>query len=116
MISWKSIRLELGSTDQFPGGSVSRGYLIRLPLDEEGMVDRNAFRHHPHRAKVRRYWSNEPDEAGEVVEKDGHWALRCNGDPSRMLQLDGRAVRLGEQLSVVEADGTVLNFDVASVA
>lgn len=116
MISWKSIRLELGNSDEFPGGSVSRGYLIRLPLDEQGMVDRIAFRHHPHRAKVRRYWSTEPDEAGEVIEKDGSWALRCNGDPSRMLRLDGQAVRVGDQLSVIEADGTVLTFEVASIA
>ncbi|HSQ98568.1 MAG TPA: hypothetical protein VLM36_01480 [Sphingomicrobium sp.] len=116
MASWKSIRLELGSSDEFPGGSVSRGYLIRLPLDDQGMVDRTAFRHHPHRAKVRRYWSTEPDEAGEVIEKEGSWALRCDGDPNRILQLYGQPLRVGDQLSVIERDGTVLTFEVASIA
>jgi hypothetical protein len=114
MDAWKNIRLELGSTDKFPRGSVSRGYLIRLPLDRDGKVDRAALALHPHRAKVRRYWSTEADETGEIVEKDGVWSLRCKRD-RRILELDGRPVLLGSKVSIIEADGSVLSYNIASV-
>lgn len=114
MEAWKNIRLELGCTEKFPRGSVSRGYLIRLPLDSESRIDRAAFALHPHRATVRRYWSTEADEIGEVVEKDDGWALRCNGD-RHIVELDGKPVLLGSQLSIVEADGSVLSYNIASI-
>ena len=114
MDCWKNIRLELGCTDKFPRGSVSRGYLIRLPLDGDGKIDRAAFARHPHRAKVRRYWSTEADEAGEVVETNGEWALACSGD-RRILELDGRPVLLGDKVSIIEADGSVLSYNIASI-
>ena len=115
MDMWKNIRLELGSTDEFPGGSVSRGYLLRLPVDADGTVDREALQRHPHRAKVRRYWSTEPDEAGEVLLTNGSCALQCDGTPARTLDFRGKPIRLGEIVSVAEADGTTFPFKIASV-
>lgn len=115
MTNWKNIRLELARTEDFPAGSVSRGYLIRLPLDDHDLIDRAAFEHSPKRATVRRYWSTDPDEAGLVHEEDSGWAMRCNGSADRMLLLDGRPILLGQQISVVETDGDVLPFTVASI-
>jgi hypothetical protein len=115
MSNWRDIRLELARTKEFPAGSVSRGYLIRLPLNDDDVVDQDAFNRNPYKAIVRRYWSTEPDEAGIVLAVDGDWAMRCNGTLDRRLDLNGRAIRLGQQISVVEADGAILPFRVASV-
>lgn len=115
MNNWKTIRLELDRTGEFPAGSVSRGYLIQLPLNDEDLVDENAFALNPHRAIVRRYWSTEPDEAGLVLPVDGEWAMRCNDTADRRLELDGRPIRLGQQVSVIEPTGATLPFRVASI-
>jgi hypothetical protein len=115
MSNWKNIRLELATTAQFPAGSVSRGYLIRLPLADSDCVDRTAFEQNPHRATVRRYWSTEPDEAGIVEEAAGGWAMRCNGSAERMLLLEDLPIRLGQLVSVVEVDGERLPFRIASI-
>lgn len=114
-MNWKSIRLELGSTSEFPAGSVSRAYLIRLPLDDEDGIDRAAVVQSPYRATVRRHWSTEPDQRGLLVAAGEDWAMRCNGNPDRILRLDGIPLRLGQRVSVRNADGSILPFKVASV-
>ena len=115
MSIWRNIRLELGRTNEFPAGSVSRGYLLRLPLNDDDLVDPHAFELNPYRATVRRYWSTEPDETGQVLPVDGHWAMRCNGTAERRLELDSRPIRLGQQITVIEPDGAILPFRVASI-
>lgn len=112
---WKKIRLELGRTNGFPSGSVSRGYLVQLPLDDEDRIDEAALALNPHRATVRRYWSTDPDESGFIVPVEGGWKMRCNAGRERALLLGGKPIRLGEQISVLEADGVVLPFRVAGI-
>jgi len=113
-MNWKSIRLELGSTGEFPAGSVSRAYLVRLPLDDHDAVDEDEVRLNPARATVRRHWSTEPDQKGHVTRANGHWSMRCDGK-DRLLRLGSLPIRLGSYLSVVEPNGDVLPFRVASV-
>ena len=115
METWKKIRLELARTKQFPSGSVSRGYLMHLPLDCRGNIDSTTLARKPHQATVHRYWSTEPDESGIVVPLEDGWALRCNGSADRMLLLDGQPFRLGDQVSVLDATGEILPFTVASI-
>ena len=115
MSNWKNIRLELAKTVQFPAGSVSRGYLIRLPLGDNDRIDRTAFERDPHRATVRRYWSTEPDEAGLVHQTGGAWTMRCNGSAERMLLLGDLPIRLGQLVSVSDPEGDTLPFRVASI-
>ena len=112
---WKNIRLELARTREFPRGSVSRGYLIRLPLNDSDVVDPAGFDLSPHLATVRRYWSTEPDEAGLVIRTRAGWAFRCNGKPDRLLEVNGRPIRLGQQVAVVDPDGAALPFTIASI-
>ena len=114
-MNWKSIRLELGNTGEFPRGSVSRAYLMRLPLDDYDVIDSAAVHRNPSRATVRRHWSTEPDQRGLLVQSGPHWAMHCEGTSDRLVQLDGMPVRLGQHVSVIEADGTVLPFKIASV-
>ena len=115
MDNWKSIRLELARTSEFPGGSVGRAYLIRLPLNDSDRVDRPTLLASPHRATVRRHWATEADESGLISQVKDGWAMLCDGKPERLLRLDELPVRLGQQVSVVEADGSVLPFRVASI-
>jgi hypothetical protein len=115
MSNWKDIRLELGRTNEFPAGSVSRAYRIRLPLDDNDLLDEKAIQASPHRATVHRYWSSEPDESGLVVRMDGAWAMQCNGSAVRMLELDGRPIRLGQQVAVEEPGGMLLPFRIAGI-
>jgi len=115
MTNWKNIRLELARTKEFPRGSVSRGYLIRLPLNDSDGVDRSDFDLSPHLATVRRYWSTEPDEAGLVIRVGDGWALRCNGKPDRLLEVNGRPIRLGQQVAVIDPGGATLPFRIASI-
>jgi hypothetical protein len=113
-MNWKSIRLELASTREFPAGSVSRAYLLRLPLDDDDMIDEAAVRSNPARATVRRHWSTEPDEIGLIARNGGHWSMRCDGK-DRLLYLDSSPIRLGGRLSIAEPDGEVTPFNIASV-
>lgn len=115
MNNWKNIRLELAQSPEFPKGSVSRAYLLRLPLDDNDLVDEGALLNGPRLATVRRHWSTDPDEAGLIQKVDGTWAMRCNGTPTRMLSLEGRPIRLGQEVSVIEPDGAVLAFRIASI-
>ena len=107
--------MELDRTREFPRGSVSRAYLIRLPLDDEDVVDRAAMKKNPSRATARRHWATEPDQRGVMVSVGRHWAMHSQGKPDRIMQLDGMPVRLGQQVSVVESDGSVLPFKITSV-
>lgn len=114
-MNWRSILLELSRTGEFPAGSVSRAYLIRLPLDDRDHVDADSVIKNPARATVRRHWSTEPDETGVMVQCGADWEMRGANMPGRVLRLDGTPVRLGQQVSITEADGTVLPFKVASI-
>ena len=112
-MNWKTIRLELASTGEFPAGSVSRGYLIRVPLNDNGSIDEPGITEAPHKATVRRFWSTEPDESGHVVRANGQWALRSNGNADRVLS--ATSFELGNEVAVVDANGAPLRFRVASI-
>jgi hypothetical protein len=116
-MKWKTIRLELASTPEHPDGSATRSYLVRLPLDESGSVDSEALSERPGRATVRRFWPCEPDRSGLVERGPDGWTLRCNGGRNefRVSTLEVRPFRLGEDVTIAEADGKRLPYRVASI-
>lgn len=114
-MNWRSIRLELGNTPDFPDGSVGRAYLIRLPLDGDDAIDESELLANPSKATVRRHWSTDPDQHGKIVRSGFDWAMRCDDKPERLLRLSGIPLRLGQRVSIVEPNGAVLPFNVASV-
>jgi hypothetical protein len=89
--------------------------LIRLPLSDDDTIDRAAFSEAPFKATMRRHWSSDADERGVLVEHGAEWALRCRDKPDRLLRLNGTPLRLGQRVSLVEPDGSVLPLKVASV-
>jgi hypothetical protein len=115
MNAWKTIRLELDRTPDFPTGSVSRAFLLRVPLDGDGRIDEAVFRTAPERATIRRHWSNEPDESGRLERLEGSWVMRCGGNANRALKLIGSTLRLGEPILVVDSTGDTLPFRIASI-
>jgi hypothetical protein len=116
-MSWKTIRLELASTPEHPDGSATRSYLVRLPLDQNGSVDAAALGARPGQAVVRRFWPCEPDRLGLVEPGPDGWVLRCNGGRNqvKLSTLEARPLRLGEDVTIAEADGKRLPYRVASI-
>lgn len=113
--SWKSIRLELGKTADFPRGSASRVYLLRLPLDAAGLIDAAAVVHMPARATVRRFWPSQADLSGNIVNTSQGWAFDYGrGNP--VCQPDAAMLHLDKHVLLTEPDGSRLPFRVASLA
>ena len=117
-MTWKSIRLELARTREFPEGSASRAYLLRLPLDDEGRIDECALGSSPGLATVHRFWPNQPDMSGYVVRTPNGWALSYEPgeeDDEAVFHLETHPIRIGEYITLTEPDGSRLPFRVASL-
>lgn len=116
-MNWKTIRLELASTPEYPAGSAGRAYLIRLPLDSTGALDEAALNRRPAQATVRRFWPCEPDRCGSVERTKVQMRLHCHGGVhgDMVSLLDQQPLRLGGQVIVTEADGLQLPFRVTSI-
>jgi hypothetical protein len=117
-MNWKSIRLELARTRDFPEGSGSRAYLLHLPLDEDGRIDEASLKTQPSKAIVRRSWPEERDISGYVIPTPGGWAFSYepgDADDETVFHLETHAIRLGEYVTLTEPDGQQLPFRVASL-
>ena len=113
-MAWKSIRLELAETGEFPRGSASRVYLLRVPLDAQGAIDAAEVAHRSAHATVRRFWPNQPDLSGNVVMTPQGWSFDF-GQGTAVLQPATPPLRLGTHVVLAEPDGTRLPFRVASL-
>ena len=91
-MSWKSLRLELARTKEFPNGSPAHAYLLQLPLDDSGIIDEGALGLEPERALVRRSWPDEP-----------------------VFHLETHRMVPGEYITLTDPDGEQLPFRVVSI-
>ena len=117
-MTWKSIRLELGRTGEFPEGSASRAFLLRLPLNDKGLIDERALSLSPAMATAHRFWPSERDRSGYVVRTPGGWAVSYEpgeADDEPVFHLEPHPIRIGEYLTLTEPDGRQLPFRVASL-
>jgi hypothetical protein len=117
-MNWKSIRLELARTEDYPEGSASRVYLLRLPLKADGLIDEEVLRNAPARATVRRFWPNQADLSGYVVRTPQGWAFSFEpgqGGEEAVRHLESRPIGYGDYLTIAEPDGSKLAFRVASL-
>lgn len=115
MAQWTIVKLELARTDEFPSGSPSRSYLIRLPLDDDGLIDEAMRKADPARATVRRFWPKEADQSGYVLKVKNGWAFSYavgEEDDEGLFHLENHPIRDGEYLTLTEPDGTRLPFRV----
>lgn len=117
-MNWNNIRLELASNKEFPRGSASRAFLLRLPLNDDGSIDTASVERDPAQATVRRYWASEPDQSGRVFQQTGEWILNCLG-ASRVasnFRLGSKVLRLGQPVCIRTPDGSKLPFRVTSIS
>jgi hypothetical protein len=108
MPDWSLIRLELGRTPEFPEGSASRAYLLRLPLSADGLIDEAAIAQRPAMATVRRFWPNEADQQGYLIRKGNGWAFSYalgEGDDEAVFHLESHPLRAGEYVTLTEPNG-----------
>lgn len=116
-MTWKTVRLELASTEGHPRGSAGRAFLLHVPIASDGHIDRAVIDRDPSRATVRRFWASEPDSFGIVEPMDGSWALRCArgaGENSTFL-LEAAPLKPDEKVKVRQPGGAELPFRIASV-
>lgn len=114
-MNWKSIRLELGRTRDFPNGSASRAYLMRVPLADDGTIDAEAIERLPEQATVRRMWPSQPDQSGHLIRRGERWAFLAgrSGKQSVLVsEMDPEPISQGALLTLRE-NGEALPFRVA---
>ena len=114
---WSIVRLELGRTPEFPEGSAARAYLLRLPLNNHGVIDGIALAQNPALGTVRRFWPNEADERGYIVRKGKGWAFSYamgEDDDEDVFHLESHPLRVGNYVTVTEHDGERYPFRVVS--
>lgn len=119
MSTWNIVKLELARTDEFPSGSASRSYLIRIPLDENGMIDEAARLADSRRATIRRFWPNEPNLSGYILKARNGWVFSYavgEDDDESLFHLENHPIRRGEYLTVTEPDGHRLSYRIAAVS
>ena len=116
-MNWKTVRLELASTEEHPRGSAGRAFLLNVPVASDGTIDRLAIERFPGRATVRRFWGSEPDSFGPIEALDGVWSLKCakGACENSVFLLDSVPLRLNTQVNVRQPGGDDLPFRVASV-
>jgi len=116
MSHWNLIRLELARTPEFPEGSASRAYMLRVPLGAGGLIDDAEMAKHPAMATVRRFWPNEPDQTGYLVRKGRDWAFSYalgDEDDEQLYHLRAHPLRMGDYVTITEPDGVDYPFRVA---
>jgi hypothetical protein len=115
-MKWRSIRLELAPSAAFPLGSPSRAYLLCLPLKLDGSIDEKALPSAPVRARVRRFWPNQPDMSGVIILVDGGLGFAFEDEGANVgirIQPQGQRFLSGGLVVLAEPDGSHLSFTVA---
>jgi hypothetical protein len=117
MPKWNLVRLELARTPEFPEGSASRAYMLRVPLDADGLIDQVALEKRPAMATVRRFWPNEPDQTGYLLRNGNAWRFSyAVGDDEdeyeKVYHLEAHPLRIGSHVTVTEANGEAYPFRV----
>jgi len=117
----RRVRLELARDPDFPAGSRERGYDFIAPVDENGHLVHDAWEHLKDRCRVRRFWGVESDEVGHIVHSPGgewmfHYDIRGEaGHDEAGYRFSQHAFVPGEYVSILEQDGVMRTFFVASV-
>ena len=116
MPQWNVVRLELARTPEFPGGSASRAFMLRVPLNRDGLIDEASLTKRPAMATVRRFWPSEPDQTGYIVRNGAGWAFSYaigEDDDEKLFHLEARPLRIGDYVTITEPDGACYPFRVA---
>jgi hypothetical protein len=116
-MTWKTIRLELARTPDWPEGSAAHAYLLHLPVDDNGMVEARALHEATKHPTVRRFWPNEPDQTGVIIRKGRKWVFSYrpgDEDDEAVFHLESHSLKVGQYLTITEANGEQLPFRVVN--
>jgi hypothetical protein len=116
-MNWRTVRLELASSDKHPNGSVGRALILHVPIASDGHIDPIAIDRSPERATVRRFWGSEQDCYGLVKPGEGNWSLQCAKATGELLifSLESAQIHLDGLVKVRQPEGHDLPFRVVSV-
>lgn len=113
------IRLELARTKDHPDGDSRHGYELVAPLDAEGHLDVEAWRHSRAACTVHRFAPGTDDETGRLVHTRGaRWAFSYrpgDDDDEPVYRLADHRFRVGDYVSITEHDGVTRPFRVVSI-
>lgn len=119
-MDFRTIRLELARTPEFPDGSREHGYEFVLPLDASGHIDVDAWRADKSRCTVRRFWGAEDSEDGFLVHtRRRTWAFSYapgEEDDEPFFRFEEHVFKEGEYVSLTGHDGAVHPFRVVKVS
>jgi len=89
--------------------------MLRVPLNEAGLIDHVALAKRPAMATVRRFWPNEPDQTGHLIRSGRAWVFSYaigEDDDEKVYHLDDRPMRVGDYVTLTEPDGSQCPFRV----
>ncbi len=116
-MTWKTIRLELARTAEYPNGSAAHAYVFRVPLNDDGFIETDTLKKAEKRPEVRRFWRGEPDQRGVVIATDKGWAFSYrvgDDDDETIFRLKDHPLTIGEYITITENDGDEWPFRVVS--
>ena len=112
-----TLRLGRNPDAGFPDGDDSHGYVIVAPLDRDGKLDLDLWRANKAACTVDRFSPDPADKAdGWLSHRGSHWFFRYDeadeGPDEPVFRLGDHAMRVGEYLTIHEADGDDLTYRV----
>jgi hypothetical protein len=118
-MSLTRIVLRLGRNPEagFPDGDDRYGYVIQAPLDRNGHLDVELWRANRADCRVDRFSPRQEDKAdGWLTHRGSHWFFHYDeveeGPDEPVFRLGDHVLRVGEYLTIHEADGQDLTFKV----
>lgn len=111
------LRLGRNPDAGFPEGDDRTGYVIVAPLDREGHLDPELWKANKERCKVVRFTPDDENDAdGWLAHRGQSWWFRYDeaeeGPDEPVYRLGEHRLRLGDYVTVHEADGEDLTFKV----
>lgn len=112
-----TMRLGRNPDAGYPEGDDAHGYVVVAPLDGEGKLDVELWRENKTRCTVSRFSPEEDERAdGWLTHRGSHWYFRYDedeeGPDEPVFRLGDHVLRLGEYLTIHEADGDDLTFKI----
>ncbi len=122
----RKVTLHAARSKAFPDGSIRHGYDFVAPLTEEGRIDVEAWKEHRGECFAHRFWADAPAMQGLLVHRAGGrggstWAFEWKtprvvaNDEDEGFRFGDHAFKVGDYVSVREAEGDLVTFRVASV-
>ena len=114
------MRLSRNPDAGYPGGDDHRGYVIMAPLDADGKLDAALWRDNRKACTVDRFSPDESEKAdGWLTHRGSNWFFHYDeedeGPDEPVYRLGDHTMRLGDYLTIHEADCDDLTYKITEV-